>query len=539
MRLCTQRWRHWKNKPPTEYFGWKDVYSTRHRTDRNVLDLLQNLLEQSSGHLRLMAEISTFESDCIDILMLIVKSNLWDYSLRFYAKRCLQLVRKRYILGQWDALKQGTIDFPIWKGFAMLAMFRSPSIELEDIDFKFNSLASEFIQQISPNNETLSDEDKCKALVDFFCRQKDFRGNVERYYNPSNSLIDKVFETRRGIPISLAIIFHELCMRVNVNGVSLFPTPQHYLLHFTSPTTDADFFIDLFNNGKIMSRTEVSQMLSMSFGLLFINFDLRPPYPLEVYARVLHNIINGFRRTQNDHEVLYSALFQLLVIHPHEPVEIYNLWLELLKHMWPEDAVVAGSLNFVGFHRPELLRNDLQEIREEYDKGSDRVMRRKRHNVGEGEEDIGDRKGGPVFEIGMVFFHKRFRYTGVIYGYDEECVAEEDWILRMHVDDLERGRYQPFYNCLCDDGSPRYVAEENIQTMFEPKPIPPEVWEDIDRKRFDLDCDRDFWREQNEGFPEGNQPMNFDAIGRFFVNWSKEFERYLPNKRLRQEYPDY
>jgi len=101
------------------------------------------------------------------------------------------------------------------------------------------------------------------------------------------------------------------------------------------------------------------------------------------------------------------------------------------------------------------------------------------------------------------------------------------------VDDLERGRYQPFYNCLCDDGSPRYVAEENIQPMFEPKPIPPEIWEDIDRKRFDLDCDRDVWREQNEGFPEGNQPMNFDAIGRFFVNWSKEFERYLPNKRLR------
>ena len=53
-----------------------------------MLDLLQNLLEQSSGHLRLMAEISTFESDCIDILMLIVKSNLVKIAVIYKGMRC-------------------------------------------------------------------------------------------------------------------------------------------------------------------------------------------------------------------------------------------------------------------------------------------------------------------------------------------------------------------------------------------------------------------------------------------------------------------
>jgi len=36
----------------------------------------------------------------------------------------------------------------------------------------------------------------------------------------------------------------------------------------------------------------------------------------------------------------------------------------------------------------------------------------------------------------------------------------------MGIDSLTYGRHQPFYNALLNDGSRRYVAQENIQVMF-------------------------------------------------------------------------
>lgn len=87
------------------------------------------------------------------------------------------------------------------------------------------------------------------------------------------------------------------------------------------------------------------------------------------------------------------------------------------------------------------------------------------------------------FKIGTHLRHRRFGYEGVIVGWDMRCGAEPRWIEQMRVDDLSRGREQPFYNVvyadpfypvqvfywvLCaddhraDDKSVRYVAEENV-----------------------------------------------------------------------------
>ncbi|KAG9086376.1 hypothetical protein FRC06_003119 [Ceratobasidium sp. 370] len=72
------------------------------------------------------------------------------------------------------------------------------------------------------------------------------------------------------------------------------------------------------------------------------------------------------------------------------------------------------------------------------------------------------REGVPRWWVGMVFRHAKFRYVGVILGWDEVCAAGEEWILEAGVDRLPRGRNQPFYTVSAEDGSSRYVAEENV-----------------------------------------------------------------------------
>jgi len=73
-----------------------------------------------------------------------------------------------------------------------------------------------------------------------------------------------------------------------------------------------------------------------------------------------------------------------------------------------------------------------------------------------------------AYYSGMLFKHRKFTYLGLIKEWDTKCEATQEWIIRMRVDDLIRGRDQPFYQTLTTDGHIRYVAEENIRPCSRP-----------------------------------------------------------------------
>lgn len=52
----------------------------------------------------------------------------------------------------------------------------------------------------------------------------------------------------------------------------------------------------------------------------------------------------------------------------------------------------------------------------------------------------------------------RHTYTCVIVSWDAKCQASDEWISRM-TRNLIRGRDQPFYYVLTEDGNAGYVAE--------------------------------------------------------------------------------
>lgn len=69
--------------------------------------------------------------------------------------------------------------------------------------------------------------------------------------------------------------------------------------------------------------------------------------------------------------------------------------------------------------------------------------------------------------VGQCFYHKKYRYRGVIFKPDPHCQLGEDLIESSGVRTLPRGADQPFYHCLVDmrdrpGGLTTYVAEENI-----------------------------------------------------------------------------
>ncbi|KAG0583832.1 hypothetical protein KC19_3G165700 [Ceratodon purpureus] len=77
------------------------------------------------------------------------------------------------------------------------------------------------------------------------------------------------------------------------------------------------------------------------------------------------------------------------------------------------------------------------------------------------------------FRLGQKVKHKVLGYRGVICGMDPLCCETEDWISEVGVQELPRGRNQPFYQVLVDIREEpsvmvTYVAEDNLVAPEEP-----------------------------------------------------------------------
>ena len=75
---------------------------------------------------------------------------------------------------------------------------------------------------------------RLRWLNRFFFQELGFAGNVNDYYDPDNSYLHRVLATRRGIPITLAVVYIELATQVGLTarGVSF---PGHFLIKLKMP----------------------------------------------------------------------------------------------------------------------------------------------------------------------------------------------------------------------------------------------------------------------------------------------------------------
>ena len=80
--------------------------------------------------------------------------------------------------------------------------------------------------------------------------------------------------------------------------------------------------------------------------------------------------------------------------------------------------------------------------------------------------------GGEVaFVVGDVLQHRLFG-RGVVYGWNETCVASDDWCAMNEIDvRLAQGRHQPFYQMFFSDGTSRYCSQENLSLDLDAKPV--------------------------------------------------------------------
>jgi regulator of sirC expression with transglutaminase-like and TPR domain len=157
-------------------------------------------------------------------------------------------------------------------------------------------------------------------LSSFLFDQLGFRGNVQEYDDPRNSYLNEVFDRRLGIPITLSAVYMSVAHKAGLSakGVSL---PGHFIVSIQDPA--GEFFVDPFNDGKILSVEECARLVASTTGYQgpFQEEWLEPVSTHIILTRMLNNVRNIYMKEQDwDHALRVIEHISLLQPDMHELV---------------------------------------------------------------------------------------------------------------------------------------------------------------------------------------------------------------------------
>ncbi|WP_121254231.1 transglutaminase-like domain-containing protein [Solirubrobacter pauli] len=136
---------------------------------------------------------------------------------------------------------------------------------------------------------------EASALTHVLGTRHGFHGDTEQYDRPENSLLDRVLERRRGLPILLSTVYVEVARRAGVPlaGVGL---PGHYVVgHFGGAEP---LLLDPFAGGLPLAGD-----VPWAF--------VRPWTPQQTAMRMLNNLVPAFQRRGDLTRALRAAELRL------------------------------------------------------------------------------------------------------------------------------------------------------------------------------------------------------------------------------------
>lgn len=200
---------------------------------------------------------------------------------------------------------------------ASIAQDDFPSVDTQGVLAELDLLADRLKRRVPADAAPVQ---RLRLLGNYFFQEMGFAGNVNDYYDPQNSFLHNVLKTRRGIPISLSLIYIELAKQIGLQarGVAF---PGHFLVKLKMPAGDrmGEVVINPFT-GQSLGRDDLEDMLQPYRRRPGAHPDFEAPLglylqtapPRDVLARLLRNLKEIYRSAADWPRLL--AVQQRLVV---------------------------------------------------------------------------------------------------------------------------------------------------------------------------------------------------------------------------------
>ncbi|CAG9827376.1 unnamed protein product [Diabrotica balteata] len=454
-------------------------------SDSDLYEWSSILLEREEVYKCLVTDLMEIVNTDVSIksIEVVPLNTPGNKTFQYYANKVLRYIRQHHLSKVWKEY----ISLPpsrqiLEVGAVFVAQWCQPNVEVtvENIGHRLDMIAEEvksalrtvypehpifkatqeqldlWRRQNKEQNEWKVNE--CRQLItimrEVLFQQMRFSGNNHAYYMPQNSFINEVLDKRQGLPITLAIVFEGVARRLGLRCEPI-SFPAHFLLRFcesVDPESDW-YYIDVFNGGQIVGRGACPHSrFSGSRDLI----------PVATAVQVIERMANNLEVSARQHA------------HPNGKITRLRSSLELLKLVNPRDISALVSLaRLYMLHNMDTKSLETFLLSQEFEvpEQAQRVLHMLRdYEAHHSRNDLGlfsqveaaQRTPNLHYAVGMVMKHMTLNYKCVIYDWDPVCLAAAEWQAENNVDKLQLKDEQPFYNVLVEDGSHRYVAQENL-----------------------------------------------------------------------------
>ena len=205
-------------------------------------------------------------------------------------------------------------DFPLDQAALLIGAWEYPQRDLVAYREHLDRIA----HKVAPNVERATNATgRAHAISDWLFDHLGFAGNTDDYYDPRNSFLCDVIDRRRGIPISLSVLYLEVARRVGVlaQGVNF---PGHFLVRVA--IEDAWLFLDPFSGGRALTPTDLEALLRKTTNpdAVLEPSVIAAASKRQILSRMLVNLAGIYGRT-GDLPRSLDVLERLHVLEPANP----------------------------------------------------------------------------------------------------------------------------------------------------------------------------------------------------------------------------
>lgn len=214
-------------------------------------------------------------------------------------------------------------QLPLLEAAASLAQDEEPGLDVQQVLADVDRLQRRVRARLPAGADDLT---RLAVLSQVFYRDLGFGLNTNDYYAPENSYLHEVLRTRRGIPVSLAVLWLELAQGLGLHAQGI-AFPGHFLVKVT---LEAGLVVMDPAHGQSLGLETLAERLApyrdaadrlaehdLDGGETPLGLYLQACPPRDLLARMLRNLKEIFR-SQEDWPRLLAVIERLVVLLPQD-----------------------------------------------------------------------------------------------------------------------------------------------------------------------------------------------------------------------------